>query len=348
MEYYNIDRIKAHNPDYAFIVGGRSNGKSHAVARMLLEDFLDNGQQFLRVVRYIFDMQEKYISSYFDKNNLEWLDEQGYSVYYESGCYYIYENENPRKTKRILGYVVSLSSEQKIKSNQYDNVTKIILEEFALLDPSGYLSNEIDKFLSLLSTVVRMRKNVSVWLIGNTISKYNPYFKLLHINIDKLNLKPGDLRVIEQPDLGYDAKPKVVIEFAKMAYEVSSEIPNILKVGDNDTATVGLYIKPKDVIEPEEVNTSFSKMRYIVKIGEYIFIWYILPCFTYWQRWDGKAVPVHLILKNMCYDENKYFWFALKMLRENGVIIPDEWYYDSEETKNYIYENVIKERKLNT
>ena len=344
MEYYDISKMKSMNPHYAFIVGGRSNGKSHAVARMILESYLETGAQFVRIVRYIFDLQSKYVEDYFDDNNKKWLEEHGYRVWYDSPYYYIAPIDNLRN-KDILGYVLSLSTEQKYKSNQYDRVKKVILEEFALLDPTKYMSSEIENFLSLLSTIVRMRKDVTVWFVGNTISKYNPYFSLLHINIDKLKLQPGDIKQIPQPDLGYDEKPRVFIEFAKMAYEDAAEIPTILKVGANDTATTGLYMTPEDVKDSAELKWNKLLKVYCVQIGDTFFQWNIFPCFAYWQCMKIRSLSPDMIVKSMCYNANKYFWNCMEQLKSAGTRIPLEWYYDSEETKQFIYENILKDAR---
>ena len=348
VKYYDISKLQSLNPDYAFIVGGRSNGKSHAVANMLIKQYMETGAQFVRIVRYIFDLQDKYVSDYFDEANLKFAAENyGKRIYYDSPNYYIADVESKsNKSAEIIGYTLALSSEQKYKSNQYDRVRNIVVEEFALLNPEKYLSNEAELFLSLLSTIVRMRNNVKVWLVGNTISKYNPYFTLLNVNIDKLQLKPGDIKKVEQPELGYDVKPNVYIEFATMAYETAAEIPRILKIGKNETATTGLFMKPEDVIEPSTLKYKHSIRYFIVQIGSALFIWRIFPCFTYWERYNSKSASPDLVVKTMCYDRKKYYWYALEQFKNSGFIIPNEWYYDSEETKQYVYENIIKEHKI--
>lgn len=346
MKYYDISKLRSLNPDYAFIVGGRSNGKSHAVARMLLEEYMEKGSQFVRIVRYVFDLQDRYVSDYFDLDNQLWLlKTYNKRVFFESPNYYIIDADcKTKKDAEIIGYVLALSSEQKYKSNQYDLVRNIVIEEFALLNPDKYMNNEEEAFLSLLSTIVRMRNNIKVWFVGNTISKYNPYFSLLNVNVDKLGLKPGKIVKVEQPDLGYDEKPKVYIEFAEMAYELATEIPRILKIGKNDTATTGLYMKPEDVIDSRDIKYKYRIKNLIVQIGEELFIWDIYPCFTYWKRFNSKSQSPDLIIKTMCYDRKKYFWYALENFKANGFIIPTEWYYDSEETKQYVYENILKDK----
>lgn len=347
MKYYDISRIKALNPDYGVIIGGRGNGKSFAKAKDLLESYFDHGATFVRIVRYLFDMQAKYISDYFEHVSIkEWLrDEYNAEVFFDSPNYVIKRiDEKGKNNSQIIGQVLALSAEAKYKSNQYPTVEQILLEEFTLLDPTRYLPDEMDKFLSILSTIVRSRDNVHVWMIGNTISKYNPYFKLLNIDINDLRLKPGDIKIVPQPDIGFKEKPKVVIEFAEMSYEQEIEIPRILKIGGNDTATTGLFEIPPDVIEPKDVKTEGMDCK-IVQIGELLFRWYISTCFCYWIMIPNNSEKVDLLVKTMCYDQRKYFWNWISIMKQSGKRIPMEWYYDSDKTKHYVYENLLKESK---
>lgn len=343
MKYYDIERIYNMHPDYGIIVGGRSNGKSYSMAKKVVENYMKDGSQFARIVRYLFDIQGKYVADYFDSDSMiNWLKETyGKEIFYESPYYYIKDIDAPIKTADILGHVMALSNEQKYKSNRYERVTNIIVEEFALLDPTQYLLQEAEKFMSICSTIVRMRKNVSVWLIGNTISKYNPYFSMLNVNIERLKITPGQLKIVPQPDIGYDEKPLVVIEFAEMAYEDMKEIPRLFKIGHNDTATSGLFMKPPDVFEITELKLDKVIETYIVQIGLIKFKLMVFPCFTYWCQCVGKekTLKPDIFVKTMCYDRGRYYWNVIKSLKEP---LPTETYYDTEETKQYVYENIIR------
>lgn len=348
MKYYDFSRMWELHPDYGIIVGGRSNGKSFATGEQWIKNYIENGSQFVRVIRFLFDMQSRYVSDYFSAVLLNKVKEQyGKEIFYETPCYYIKDIGAPRKEADILGHVLALSNEQKYKSNQYDRVTVIDIEEFALLDPTQYLSQEAEKFMSLLSTIVRTRKNVSVYFVGNSISKYNPYFSMLNINIDKLKLKPGDLKIVKQPNIGFDETPLVAIEFAEMAYEDMKEIPRLLKIGHNDTATSGKFIVPEDVFEKDKVKMDKLQKCYIVQIGDIKFKFNIFPCFCYWERCVGqdKNLRPDMLVRTMCYDKIRYFWNAITELNKVSRI-PQEMYYDTEETKQYVYENIIKNWRL--
>ena len=54
-------------------------------------------------------------------------------------------------------------------------VNKMFLDEF--IATQGYLMDEFILFTSLLSTIKRLRQNFKVFLCGNSINKFNPYFK---------------------------------------------------------------------------------------------------------------------------------------------------------------------------
>ena len=259
MKYYSIKRMLNSGADYNIIVGGRSNGKSYSVAEMLLDNWQRHKRKFVRIVRYLFDMGNDFCDDYFSRALLSKLEESGLTITYLSPDYRIHSIDEPPKHGEVIGTCCALSCEQKYKSNQYEDVTDIVIEEFCLADEREYLPDETRRFLSLLSTICRGR-NVRVWLIGNTISKYNPYFQLLNVNVDKLRLKPGDFVEVPQPNLGFESgSAKVCIEFAKMSYEQMESIPKVLRVMHNDTATTGNYERAEDVIPMEEMGSAIPK-----------------------------------------------------------------------------------------
>ena len=333
MKYYSIDRILSIGADYNVIVGGRSNGKSYATGQQWIKNYLENGSQFVRAVRYIFDMQDRYVANYFCDDLLNKVkNDWNHVIWYDSPYYYIRHVDDSPSKKDILGHVMAISNEQKYKSNQYDRVTVIDMEEFALLNTSQYIDYETEKYQSMVSTIVRRRNNCTCWFVGNTISKYNPYFDMLNINIDKLQLHQGDLKIVEQPDVGYKEKPIVAIEFAEMGAELETEIPRLLKLGKNDTAVTGEYITPPDVVSSSDVKLK-GRTPIIIQVGEIKFNMYLFECFVYWSLTVGKDKNkrTDAFVRTMCYDASRFFGDFVK-----DIVLPNEWYYDTEETKHYI------------
>jgi len=59
---------------------------------------------------------------------------------------------------------------------------------------SGYLSDEFVKFCNLLSSLIRDRKNVVIYMLANSVNKYCPYFQEMGLqDVDKM--KQGEIRV---------------------------------------------------------------------------------------------------------------------------------------------------------
>lgn len=339
MKYYTGERMINTEMEYSVIVGGRSNGKSHRIAQHMLDTYLETGKQFVRVVRYLFDISDDFVGNWFDLKIISDLKEKtGKTITFLSPDYYIHNIGESPKTGEIIGTCCALSAEQKYKSNQYDLVANIVIEEFCLLDERNYLEREGEKFLSLLSTLSRSR-NPRVWLIGNTISKYNPYFSLLNINIDKLKLKPGMFVKVEQPDLGFPSGPaRVYIEYVEMSYEDSEEIPRVLRIGKNDTATTGDYIRADDIIPFEEIGDALPKhilftiryenLYYNVRVNDAGF-----PVYVYRIQFKDKTKNT-IVLKWPDYKQTFNHKvdeltteFRLKWLRT-------KIYYDDDETKH--------------
>lgn len=342
MKYHSMKRMWDSGADYCFTVGGRSNGKSSDMAIRLIEDYIKNKHTFVRLVRYVFDMQDKYVANYFSNNYVHDTLKEKYNIHiwYDSPYYFgaYYDNE---KQKFIVGEVMNLSGEEKYKSNQYPTTYNILMEEFALQNVEKYAPDEIGQFNSILSTIVRRREGCRVFFIGNTVSKYNPYFDHFHINIDQLRLKPGDFRWVPQNKTRFEQPAKVAIEFAEMGYQDETEIPRILRVDDNETAVTGLYLTPQDVIDSKEINFDKELECYVVLVGDYKFKMHVFACFCYWEMCVGKdknAKP-NAMVKTRCYELDRYFYNFIKNF---DPPMPTEWYYDTDWTKNYIYKNVDK------
>lgn len=237
MKYYSTDRIKSVNAHWNVIFGGRSNGKSTAVCKDLIDDFKASGAKFGRVLRYITDCRENEMLNWFNSDYLKEYVETKYhqNIWFDGGQWFFYDmGEDPtlkRTKKEYFGRVFILNSEYRYKSAQYDDITKLVCEEFVLLNPADYIPFEFEHFLSLVSTVNRHRKNLSVWLIGNTLNKSNPYFNGLGINIDKLKIYPGQLRTMRN---SYGTL--YAVDYAELSYTDENEIPEILRIDGNEIA----------------------------------------------------------------------------------------------------------------
>lgn len=184
-KFYTLNSILSHNADYNIIYGERSNGKTTAVLRLALLHHINSGyvNQLAIIRRWEEDFKGKNGKQMFDGIvNLGWVEEftngEYNSIYYFSQRWYLVKyNKNGEKIKQseepfALGFAIT--SEEHYKSTSYPKVTIILFDEF--ITRGYYLPEEFVKFQNLLSTIIRLRTDVKIFMCGNTINKYCPYF----------------------------------------------------------------------------------------------------------------------------------------------------------------------------
>lgn len=242
MKYYSLDRLKALDCDYNFIVSGRGPGKSTAICNMLTDARKDGGE-FVRIARYDWECPKTLMGQWFNEiNQKHAIDTLGGTCTYSTGKWHIQKDD----MEFGFGYLVTLNNQDTFKSVSYDRVTNIVYEEFAMMNERDYMVGEVDAFLSAVSTIVRRRQNVKVWFIGNTLSKHNPYFEYFGIDIDRMGIHPGDCRKFRCAGFGGHGAT-IGFEFADMAESDYMELSPLMRIGGNVTATTGLYDIPDSV-----------------------------------------------------------------------------------------------------
>lgn len=183
--FYRLDSILSHNADYNVIYGERSNGKTTSILEYALKDNINSGyvNQLAIIRRWEEDFKGKNGKQMCDGLiNLGWVKEytkgKYNSVYYYSQRWYLceYDTEGNKiaqqKEPFALGF--SITSEEHYKSTTYPNIKTILFDEF--ITRSYYLPEEFVKFQNLLSTLIRLRTDVKIFMCGNTINKFCPYF----------------------------------------------------------------------------------------------------------------------------------------------------------------------------
>lgn len=185
VKYYTLDRILKHNADYNIIYGERSNGKTTAVESYAIKDYIKSGfkNQLAIIRRWEEDFKGKNGQQMFDHIvNLGWIKEWTKDLY--NGVYYYSQrwylctyNEEGKKiaqeeTPFAMGF--ALTSEEHYKSTSYPNIKTVLFDEF--ITRQFYLPDEFIKFQNVLSTIIRLRTDVKIFMCGNTINKFCPYF----------------------------------------------------------------------------------------------------------------------------------------------------------------------------
>lgn len=182
-KYYSLKNILSHNAHYNLIIGERSNGKTYACLEHAIKRYVEKGEQFAYIRRWQDDIKGKRASTIFNAlvsndlirkyTNGEWSD-----IYYWGGKFYLCrydENGKRENSDKIFGYTFAISSMEHDKSTSYPDITTIIFDEF--LTRGMYLPDEFVLFCNCLSTIIRDRNNVKIFMLANTVNKYAPYFK---------------------------------------------------------------------------------------------------------------------------------------------------------------------------
>ena len=200
-KFYSLDKILEQNAQYNLIIGERSNGKTFAALEYGLRQYLETGNQMAYVRRWKEDYRGKRGENLFSGlvaaekisqlTNGQWTQTRYYSgkwhlAKYDEGLDRLVYAETP------FCYGFSISDQEHDKSSSFPKITTIVFDEF--MTRQFYLQNEFVLFTNVLSTIIRHRNNVKIFMLGNTVNKYCPYFKemgLKHV----VEMKQGDIDV---------------------------------------------------------------------------------------------------------------------------------------------------------
>ena len=216
-KYYTLDRILKTNAAYNIIIGERSNGKTYAALMYGLKRFFDNGEQMAIIRRWQVDIRGSRASDMFTaliaNGEIKRLSGGKYEgVYHYGGKFYVCTYDDNRKAlyneNDLFCYSFALSDTEHNKSISYPYITTIVFDEF--LTRQVYLQDEFVLFMNTISTIIRQRTNVKIFMLGNTVSKYCPYFKEMGLtNIHKQEQGTIDVYTYGKSEL------KVAVEYAE-------------------------------------------------------------------------------------------------------------------------------------
>ena len=198
-KYYSLENILSKNAQYNIIFGERSNGKTYSVYKYAIEQYAKNRSQLAIIRRFDEDFRGKRGAVMFDAINTngevkkatngEWT----HIYYYASRWYFCrYEDGKRISDEKPFAFGFSLSAMEHDKSTSYPEITTILFDEF--LTRTIYLPDEFVLFMNVLSTIIRDRKNVKIFMLGNTVNKHCPYFGEMGLkHIKDMNI--GDIDV---------------------------------------------------------------------------------------------------------------------------------------------------------
>ena len=217
-KYYSLENIKKTGATYNVIFGERSNGKTYSVLLEGLKEYVKHGGQLAIVRRWKEDITGRRASDIFtalnSNNEVTKLTNNKYTgITYFAGKFYLCNyDENGKPIYSLdndcFAYTFALSETEHNKSISYPNITTILFDEF--ITKHVYLNDEFVLFMNTISTIVRQRTNVKIYMCGNTVNKFCPYFQemgLTHI----LEMKQGTIDVYSYGE----STLKVAVEYCE-------------------------------------------------------------------------------------------------------------------------------------
>lgn len=190
-DWYTLDKIKKVDATYNVIFGERSNGKTYSTLKEGIIKWYesDKKEQLGIVRRWQEDIKGKRATNIFSginaNNEVVKITNGEYEgVTYFSGrfflCNYDDEGKPLYNDSDVLGHTFALTDTEHNKSITYPHITTIVFDEF--LTKYTYLPDEFVTFMNTVSTIVRKRTDVKIYMLGNTVNRYAPYFKEMGLN----------------------------------------------------------------------------------------------------------------------------------------------------------------------
>lgn len=299
--YYQLDRILKENADYNIIIGERGNGKTYAVQKFLIEDYLKNGRQCFLLRRWDDDVKQSNAQNFWDGNLINQLPELTNGLFttivLRANRYFLTYLDDKGKPvldeSNIIGHVNDVHNAEQMKGQSYPNVGNIVYEEFISLTTNGYLPDELSLFLNVLSTIIRDRTDVKIWMLGNTVNPYNPYFK--HFGIDGFALNQGEITTKYDIDTGC----KIAIEFCakRRTGSLYGTSAKYFAFGNNDGST--------DMILSGKWQLPNYPTRKFVKINSR---------WEFYIRFDDHLMDCHIMI-----EKGDYYLFVRELSNKTNI-----------------------------
>lgn len=188
--FYDLEPIRSLGCQYNIIIGERSNGKTYSVLKHALKVYWSTGGELAVIRRWDVDFQKGRAHGVFealvnDEVVKNITDGEWTGVTYYNRHWFLNKRDkegNLVKMDRPFAYAFALGGAEHDKSISFPRITTILFDEF--LTRGQYLPDEFTLLMNTISTIVRYRDNVTIFMLGNTVNQYCPYIQemgLTHI-----------------------------------------------------------------------------------------------------------------------------------------------------------------------
>lgn len=287
VQYVQADFVRkiSEKADIIILLGQRSNGKSFACRQLVIEDFVKQGDQFAYLRRWDLDAKDNNTTQYF--NDVPYISNltDGNSTLVDVYHHDIYLSHfDPDKLKVIhdkkCGRAFGLSIAERYKSQSFPQIKNIIFEEF--ITNRQYLNNEVQEFDNFRSTIFRTRPNCKVYMIGNKLSRVNPYLReygLTHVS----QQKNGTVEYYKKGDTTVAVYMTEVLQSNKTFFGNNAKAIN---AGEWETKEYQHLDNFKEFEPLYTMVVNYKGNMFLCQFGKYIddfvtnskgYIWYIQP-----------------------------------------------------------------------
>lgn len=175
MKYYDMSNLDKVEAQYKILLGQRANGKSYQVKQKILKQAM-LGEKFVYLRRWKEDIKAVAVENYFDDMNIKQITNGEWECIkaWRNEIFFSKKDENGNEIKsECIGRYCALNEAERYKSWAFINYKYIDYEEF--ITDASYLVEEPKKLQQFVSTVARLN-TITVYMIGNTLSRVCPYF----------------------------------------------------------------------------------------------------------------------------------------------------------------------------
>ena len=194
-DYYSLQPVLDKNGDINVIWGQRSNGKTYSTLKYALENFKKNKRTFVYVRRWAEDIAVKNMQKLMSPLPIEKIFGAGHTISFARGAFVL---TNAKGESSTIGWAICLNQVAHTKSQTFTNAQVVILDEFLQLKSERQLRDEFDAWEQTLSTILRTTNDAKIFILGNSVSKYSPYFT--PYGIDPNSIKQGEIQEILLPN----------------------------------------------------------------------------------------------------------------------------------------------------
>lgn len=340
-EFYDGSELVSKNADYYIAYSGRSEGKSTWFAKYILQDFLDSGRKTILMRRNLNELHA--MLSWYDTPHMQsWLSDPNREYVLPTSLQIksleIEAVDLPKVgtfltvNGDVFAFLASLSLYRSYKSKgMLEEYSNILFEEFAAVSILDYLDGEVDMFMNFVSSVVRSRTDVKVYMLGN-LTYINVYFNKWKIDI--INSDRGSLKRFQSGDgaVFYVHYPEVSAHL--------EQVPRILRTEGNEIATAGSFNIPEDCLIDPYINGTILRdpaRNVLLRIHEHTDLRLgVYKISVYACELVGQ--PVYLI---KCEKEMSWRWDKQYMRQLLQTLVDSPIIYYSSASKAYF--EVVKE-----